>query len=139
MQNSIALVIEVAKAKAQPQEESKPKEEPKTSEAPPRARRDEKQEKYEKHEKGEKQEKHEKGEHEKGEKHEKSGIGVMGSMIAGVLIIAFGVIIFLSRWYSVPELGWPIFLVIAGIAIILFALFASTAKRRSPALPTTMA
>ena len=137
MQNSIALVIEVAKAKAQPQEESKPKEEPKTSEAPPRARRDEKQEKYEKHEKGEKQEKHEKGEHEKGEKHEKSGIGVMGSMIAGVLIIAFGVIIFLARWYSVPELGWPIFLVIAGIAIILFALFALTARRRSPAPPTT--
>jgi hypothetical protein len=119
----------MAKPKTQPPEEEKPK----APEAPPRTERGEKQEKYEKHEK---HEKHEKGEPEKGEKHEKTEIGIMGSILAGILIIVFGLLIFFARVYGFQELWWPIFVICIGIAIIAYAIIASSSRRRSPAPPS---
>lgn len=126
---------------------TKPKEEPQTAPAPSSApaaaapspaprEYHEKQEKSEKHEKREKQEKHEKQQPEKQEKHEKRGMGVWGPILAGVLLIAFGFIIFLANYYSVPDyLWWPIFLVIVGVAVIIYAIFATSMMRRSPTPP----
>ena len=59
----------------------------------------------------------------------------MGSMIAGALLVVIGVIIFLAEWYNVSVPWWPIFLVLVGIAIIVYAVIATSAKRRSPAPP----
>lgn len=128
----------MSKAAKAKEEESKEEEKPKTAEAPPRAERYEKQEKgekHEKHEKHEKQEKHEKEAPEKHEKHEKTEIGIWGSIIAGILVVALGVVIFLVRWHGIPELWWPIFLVMVGIAIIVYAIIATSAMRRSPQPP----
>jgi uncharacterized membrane protein len=129
------MVTRVAKAKAKEEEKSKEEEQPQTTQAPPppRTERYEKQEKGEKHEKQEKQEKHEKETPGKSEKHEKRGWGVWGLVFAGTLLVAFGIIIFLANWYSVPSrLWWPLFLIIAGIAVIIYVIIATTAMHRSP-------
>ena len=123
-------------AKTKPKEEEKPKEEPQTVPAPPSSPPRERYEKQEKGEKHEKQEKHEKEGPEKGEKHEKRGMGIWGPILAGILLIAFGIIIFLANWYGVPNyLWWPIFLVILGIAVIIYAIFATSMMRRNPSPP----
>jgi len=133
MQNSIAMVIMVLRmtAKTPQKEEAKPK----PAEAPPRAERGEKYEKHEKGEKREKGEKHEKGEYEKGEKHEKRGFGVWGSVIAGLLLIVFGVLAYLVNVYGLQYLWWPIFLIVIGVAIIAYAFVITSARRRSPPPP----
>jgi F0F1-type ATP synthase assembly protein I len=124
----MATVLSKASSKAkkeQPEEEEKPK----APEAQPQTER------YEKHEKGEKQEKHEKQAPEKHEKHEKRGMGVTGAIIAGTLLIILGVIILLQIWYpSVP--WWPILLILAGIAIIVYGIMATSAMRKSPRPPS---
>lgn len=100
---------------------------------PPRTERYEKQEKDEKHEKHEKQEKQEKEVSEKSEKHEKKGLGIWGSVLAGILLVVFGIIILLAEWYGVPSwLWWPIFLIMAGIAVVIYVIVATVAMRRSP-------
>lgn len=109
--------------------------ESKASETPSRTERDEKEEKHEKHEKQEKHEKHEKGEFEKHEKHEKREVGVKGSIIAGLLLIVLGVIVYLVRVYNVSYLWWPLTFIIIGIAIIIYALIATSARRRNPQPP----
>ena len=54
-------------------------------------------------------------------------------MIAGVLLIAFGIIIFLANSYGVPSwLWWPVFLIIVGIAVVIYFIIATTAMRRNP-------
>jgi cation transport ATPase len=126
------MVTTVSKASSKAKEE----ETPKTSETQPRAERYEKQEKGEKHEKNERQEKHEKGTPEKYEKHEKRGVGILGSVIAGILLVVFGVLILLINTYNISaDLGWPIFLVIVGIAVILYVIFAASTMRRNPSPP----
>ena len=128
-----------ASSKAKEEEPKKEEEKPKAPEAPPRAERYEKQEKGEKHEKqekGEKQEKHEKEAPEKSEKHEKRGVGILGSVIVGTLLVIFGIIILLINTANIPSnLGWPIFLVIVGVAVILYVLFAASTMRRNPSPP----
>ena len=93
---------------------------------------------YEKHEKGEKHEKHEKQEKqvpEKYEKHEKRGIGFASAIIAGILLIILGVVIFLAILYNISIPWGPIFLILAGIVIIVYGVVATSARRRSPPPP----
>ena len=113
-------------------------EKPKVLQAQSQPERYEKHEKGEKHEKYEKQEKHEKHEKqapEKYEKHEKRGMGVAGAMIVGLVLIILGVIIFLAIWYNISVPAWPVFLIVVGIAIIVYGVMATSARRRSPPPP----
>jgi len=104
--------------------------------APPSRERYEKQEKaekHEKHEKHEKQEKYEKQGYEKGEKHEKRGWGLWGAIFGGILLIFFGFAVFFASYYGVPGwIWWPIFLIIVGIAVLVYFIAATTMTRRSP-------
>ncbi len=91
---------------------------------PPSYRRDEKSEKGEKNEKN-----------EKGEKHEKGEAGFVGYLIAGIVIIAFGL---LAYFHAAGFLAGPIegavILLIIGIVIVVLAIWLSmTARRRYPA------
>ena len=91
---------------------------------------------YERREKGEKGEKGEKREKsEKGEKHEKEGGGFFGAIIAGVILIAIGIVSVIQL--SMPNVNstllWAVFLVIIGIVVILaFILSMARASRRNP-------
>jgi cation transport ATPase len=131
------MVKEVARSKAKPDE---PKEEepqapsaPASAPAPPQRERYEKQEKREKQEKHEKHEKQEKQGYEKGEKHEKRGWSIWGSVLGGILLIFFGVAILFADYYSVPSwIWWPIFLIIIGIAIMIYVIAATSMTRRTP-------
>ena len=81
----------------------------------------------------EKQEKNEKG--EKREKHEKGGGGYLGWFIAGVVIIALGLLAYAS---SVMPSTWnrysgPIFLLVVGVLIVAAGVYFSTkARSRNP-------
>lgn len=114
------------------EEEPKEEEQPKTPAAPPKTERYEKQEKGEKHEK---QEKHEKESPEKGEKHEKRGVGVWGAVLAGLLLVILGTLVFLVNWYNVSFPWWPVFLILVGVIIIVYAVIATSTMRRSPSPP----
>jgi F0F1-type ATP synthase assembly protein I len=111
------------------------KEKPKVLQAQSQPERYEKHEKGEKHEKHEKQEKQEKQAPEKYEKHEKRGIGFASAIIAGILLIILGVVIFLAILYNVSIPWGPIFLILAGIVIIVYGIMATSARRRSPPPP----
>ncbi len=90
-------------------------------------------EKAEKGEKGEKQ----RQQPEKGEKHEKGQFGYVGFLIAGLVVIAIGVIALVRVQY--PSFGnWesPLVLLIIGLAIIIVGVYVFTmAKRRNPPPP----
>lgn len=99
-------------------------------------------EKGEKGEKGEKQEKREKEardqreKREKGEKHEKRQYGFAGPLIGGLILIFFGLMLFISLTNPVGMnwgMMWAFFVVIIGIIIIVGAIYAVTmASRRHP-------
>jgi F0F1-type ATP synthase assembly protein I len=126
------MMIALIKALRIAKDEEPVKEKPKVLQAQSRPER------YEKHEKGEKHEKHEKQEKqapEKYEKHEKRGIGFASAIIAGILLIILGVVIFLAILYNVSIPWGPIFLILAGIVIIAYGVMATSARRRSPLPP----
>jgi hypothetical protein len=94
---------------------------------PPPPRRDEKAEKVEKQEKNE-PEKGEKGEH-----------GFIGWLIAGIIVIAVGVLAYANAVGLVTgQIQGAVILLVLGIAIIIVAVWLSmTARRRYPAPPST--
>ena len=93
-----------------------------TEPTPPARYRPEKEEKAEKHEKEEKK--------EKTEKHEKREFGVLGPLIAGLILICLGVMLYLQvTGFLRREIVGAFFLVIIGIMIIVLAMVAS---RRHP-------
>jgi len=79
----------------------------------------------------EKQEKHEK--QEKGEKHEKGQHGMAGYLIAGLLLLFFGVAAFTNILYhwipSGPEAG-AFWLIAIGIIIIVVGIYFATRARQ---------
>jgi uncharacterized membrane protein YvbJ len=80
----------------------------------------EKQEKHEKHEKQEKQEKHEKGER-----------GLFWTLLGGLILLIFGVVSIISEFLH--QDFWPFFLMIAGVLIVIFAIYgAIRASQRTP-------
>jgi uncharacterized membrane protein YvbJ len=89
----------------------------------------ERREKQEKQEKGEKQEKQEK--QEKGEKQETS---VLWALVAGLILIALGVISVLTTFFGLAGLpSGAVFLLVIGVVIILVAIYSAVrAGRRSP-------
>lgn len=96
----------------------------------PQPLRYERREKHEKEEKGEKREKS-----EKGEKHEKQQGGFFGVIIAGVVLIALGILFYVSLY--VPNVNsaslWAIFAIVIGIIVILaVVLGAMGVSRRNP-------
>jgi cytochrome c biogenesis protein CcdA len=82
----------------------------------------------------EKQEKHEK--QEKGEKHEKGQGGMVGWLIAGLILVFFGVVAYtniLYHWVPNGPEAAAIWLVAIGIIIIVVGIyFATRARRRFP-------
>jgi hypothetical protein len=79
-------------------------------------RRDEKAEKNEKQ--------------EKGEKHEKQEHPYIGPVIGGIVLIFLGVVAYLEvLGYHISQYVGPVFLIIIGIVILLFAL-TRTARRK---------
>ncbi len=98
---------------------------------PPTYRRDEKSEKNEKNEKNQRREP------EKGEKQEKREHGHIGWLIAGVVVILFGVLAFLqisNDWLR--SYGGPITLLVVGIVLVIVAVwYASMARKRNPVPP----
>lgn len=86
-------------------------------------------------EKAEKEEKREKA--EKGEKLEKREFGYVGPLVGGIILIIIGVMSFLAAIGRIDFLDWgPIFLIVIGIIIVVFVLYASVvAARRSPRPP----
>jgi len=97
--------------------------------APPAPYRAEKAEKREKREKEEKTEKK-----EKAEKHEKREYGYVGPLIGGLIMIALGMMFFLTVMGTITwGASWAIFLIAIGVIIILGAVYAaSMATRRHP-------
>jgi hypothetical protein len=90
----------------------------------------------EKAEKGEKQEKHEKQEPEKGEKHEKGEYGFIGWLIGGVVLILIGFFALLQIANVITSgTGWAFVLLIAGVIVIIAAVYWTTMARRR--YPTT--
>lgn len=91
-------------------------------------------EKAEKQEKGEKQEKQEP---EKSEKHEKGEYGFVGWLIGGVILILIGLFALLQiAGYLPSRLGWAVLFLIAGIIIIISAIyFSMRARKRFPPPP----
>jgi uncharacterized membrane protein YvbJ len=94
-----------------------------------------KMEKEEKEEKEEKREKREKA--EKGEKHEKREVGYVGPLVGGLILILVGITFFLAATERIQVLNWgPIFLIMVGIIILIFGLYATLiAAKRSPRPP----
>jgi cation transport ATPase len=99
--------------------------------APPHG---EKAEKGEKQEKREKEARDQREKQEKGEKHEKRQYGFAGPLIGGVVLIFFGLMLFISLTTSIGwGILWAFFVVIIGIIIIIGAIYAATmASRRHP-------
>jgi Flp pilus assembly protein TadB len=100
--------------------------------APPRG---EKAEKGEKQEKREKETRDQREKREKGEKHEKRGqYGFAGPLIGGLILIFFGLMLFISLTTSIGwGILWAFFVVVIGIIIIIGAIYAATmASRRHP-------
>ena len=86
----------------------------------------------EKAEKGEKQEKNRQP--EKGEKHEKGEFGFVGFLIAGLVVVAIGVLGFLRVTGALAGV-WegPLTLLVIGLAIIIIGVYvAMMARRRYP-------
>ena len=85
----------------------------------------------------EKQEKNEK--QEKGEKHEKGQHGITGWLIAGLILVFFGLIAYSNALYnwipSGPEAGALWLLLIGIIIIVVGVYFATRARRHFPAPP----
>jgi hypothetical protein len=101
--------------------------------APPRG---EKAEKGEKQEKREKEARDQREKREKGEKHEKRQYGFAGPLIGGLVLIFFGLMLFIGL-INPSGTNWGIlgafFVVIIGIIIIIGAIYAATmASRRHP-------
>lgn len=98
---------------------------------PPTAR----MEKAEKEEKREKEEKGEKA--EKGEKYEKREFGYVGPLVGGLILIIVGITFFLAATERIQVLDWgPIFLIMVGIIILAFGLYATLiATKKSPRPP----
>jgi amino acid transporter len=86
----------------------------------------ERREKQEKQEKGEKQEKQEKG--------EKQETSVLWALVAGLILIALGVISVLTTFFGLAGLpSGAVFLLVIGVVIILVAIYSAVrAGRRSP-------
>ena len=80
----------------------------------------------------EKQEKREKG--EKREKREKGGPAWRGPLIAGLVLIILGAILYLqTRGILISDEVWPVFLIVIGIILIVFvATGMSRARTRNP-------
>jgi len=86
----------------------------------------------EKAEKGEKQEKNQ--QREKGEKHEKGEFGFVGFLIAGLVVVAIGVLGFLRVTGALAGV-WegPLTLLVIGLAIIIIGVYvAMMARKRYP-------
>ncbi|MCW3980753.1 MAG: DUF2304 family protein [Candidatus Bathyarchaeota archaeon] len=95
----------------------------------------ERREKQEKQEKQEKHEKHEKGEkQEKQEKHEKEETSVFWVLVAGLILIALGVVSIITRFFGFTGLpSGAVFLFVIGVVIILVAIYSAVrAGRRNP-------
>jgi len=92
-------------------------------------------EKAEKEEKQEKEEKEEKA--EKTEKYEKREFGYVGPLVGGVILILLGIMAYLAATGRMHILDWgPIFLIMVGIIILVFGLYAAlVAAKRSPRPP----
>ena len=100
---------------------------PTAPQAPPQPRM-----RNEKAEKGEKQEKNQQP--EKGEKHEKGEFGFVGFLIAGLVVVAIGVLAFLNVTNVIagPWEG-PLTLLVIGFAIIIVGVYvAMMARKRNP-------
>jgi uncharacterized membrane protein YvbJ len=92
----------------------------------------------EKAEKEEKREKEEKGEKaEKTEKHEKRESGYVGPLVGGVILIIVGIMLYLATVSPMYMHDWgPVFLIMVGIIILIFGLYATLiAAKRSPRPP----
>ena len=104
--------------------------------APPTAApRGEKAEKGEKQEKREKEARDQREKREKGEKHEKKQYSFAGPLIGGLILIFFGLMLFIGLTNPAMNTGilWAFFVVIIGIIIIIGAIYAATmASRRHP-------
>lgn len=89
---------------------------------------------YHREEKTEKGEKHEKNEPEKGEKHEKGEFGFLGWLIGGIVLIAIGLLAYVSAvGFIHSEFEGPLVLLVIGVAVIIIAIyFATMTRRRSP-------
>jgi hypothetical protein len=94
--------------------------------SPPTYRRDEKSEKGEKREKNE-PEKGEKGEH-----------GFVGYLIAGIIVIAIGLLAYANAvGYIAGPIQGAVILLVIGIAIIIVAIWLSTTARRRYPTPSS--
>jgi cation transport ATPase len=100
----------------------------------PRGEKAEKGEKGEKQEKREKEARDQREKREKGEKHEKRQYGFAGPLIGGLVLIFFGLMLFLGLTTTISwGIMWAFFVVIIGIIIIIGAIYAATmASRRHP-------
>ena len=88
-------------------------------------------ERYEKEEKREKQEKNEPG--EKAEKHEKGERGYLGPVIAGLILIALGIMFYMGTISQLTTIAWPSFLIFVGIILIAVVIYgALAAEKRNP-------
>jgi len=107
-------------------------EQPSAEAAPPAPYRAEKAEKHEKREKEEKGEKKEK--EEKTEKHEKREFGVLGPLIGGLILIFFGLMLYLQvTGFLGRQVAMALFLIVVGTIIIVGVLYAAMmAARRHP-------
>jgi Flp pilus assembly protein TadB len=96
--------------------------------------RGEKAEKGEKQEKREKEGRDQREKREKGETHEKRQYGFAGPLIGGLILIFFGLMLFISLTTSIGwGILWAFFVVVIGIIIIIGAIYAATmASRRHP-------
>lgn len=85
----------------------------------------------EKAERNEKREKDEKSERaEKLEKREKREFSMLGSVVAGLILIAFGVTMSLTMMgYMRSPTSWAWFIVLLGVAIIVLGIYAGTTAR----------
>jgi len=99
--------------------------------APPRGEKAEKGEKQEKHEKEARDQREKR---EKGEKHEKRQYGFAGPLIGGLILIFFGLMLFISLTTNIGwGILWAFFVVVIGIIIIIGAIYAATmASRKHP-------
>ena len=89
----------------------------------------------EKEEKEEKEEKREKT--EKKEKYEKREFGYVGPLVGGVILIIVGIMLYLAAVGPMYMHDWgPIFMIMVGIIILAFGLYAALiAAKRSPRPP----
>ena len=105
-----------------------------TATRPAERYRSEKAEKEEKHEKQEKEEKMEKGEHP--EKFEKQEYSVLGALFGGFILIAVGIMFYLTVVGTIALSSiFPFFLIIIGAIIILGVLVGAVRAREKHPKP----